>query len=243
MSVRVNMRTVRPAAVQRAALAALVVVGLGSQAALAAVFSNGSFEQPVVQGAVQVLSGDFLPGLTGGWQSMTAAGANGSNSLYQYNPDGNNWVKTSNGVQLLALNSAGTGGIQQVFDTTAGLTYQVSFDYSAISTGGNQTYHLAYEVDNGSTALDAAMVTPVELAVGTTGLGSLGMPNYATETFSFVAASSSSTIRFVSLEAPSGAFGTVIDNVSITVPEPAGLALLGIVAPLVLRRSRRNSIA
>jgi hypothetical protein len=240
--------------------ALLALAGIGGAAALApaasaAVFTNGGFEAPsaaAVTDRINVAAGAFLTG-TSGWQSTNFAGANSGNAIYSKAnaQHTNDFVKPSEGNQFLTLNLTGgtsnTGGVQQVFDTVAGQTYKITFDYSAISNGDNSIQRLSYEVDNGAVAATTA-VAPSILASGQASRDTTGAANLTTQpltmvTFNFVAASDTSTIRFVSLTSPPShnAFGPVIDNVTVAVPEPGSCVALGAAAAgtLLTRRRRR----
>jgi len=219
----------------------LAVVLAGAERSFGTVISNGSFELPVVTGdRITVGPGGYLVGASG-WQETALPGDNGSNV---YSNATNGWVVPSAGHQILALDNFAVGGVQQVIATTAGLPYVVTFAYSAIAMGDNSTQQLTYEIDNGATPINAAG-TPLPgasgtLSINTAGYGGLQFPPYVTESVSFIATGSSSTVRFLALTAPGNAYGPVVDNVSI-VPEPGTWVLLGIgVLGLAALRKRRR---
>ena len=194
----------------------------------------------------------FLTG-TDGWQSTNFPGANSGNAIYSKAnaSHGNDFVKPSEGNQFLTLNLTGgtsnMGGVQQVFDTIAGQQYNVFFDFSAISNGDNSIQRASYEVDDGSVAASTAVAPSIlssgQVSKDTTGFANLTTPALTTTAFNFTAASTTSTIRFVSLTSPPShnAFGPVIDNVRIVAPEPASVGLLALsgIGLLARRRSRR----
>jgi Protein of unknown function (DUF642)/PEP-CTERM motif len=153
----------------------------------------------------------------------------------------------SDGNQLVTLNNFALGGIQQAFDTTAGTSYALSFDYSAIADGSSTIQSASYEVDNGATSITAAG-TPLPGASGTasvdtTGTGFLAFPAYQTIMIDFTATSGTSTVRFLSQSIPpdGNAFGPVIDNVKLTAltPEPSSIVLIGLGAAGLLLGGRR----
>src|SRR5262245_39727032 len=127
-----------------------------------------------------------------------------------------NW-NSSNGTHSLDLiggTAVGTpiGGIQQTFDTIAGVTYQVSFDLAG----------------NPSAAFPPA-IKPLSVTVAgtthnytfdTTGKSYLAM-GWVTHTFTFVATGLSETINFVSNVGIPSFAGAALDNVSV-IPIPSG---------------------
>lgn len=116
--------------------------------------------------------------------------------------------ETSNGSNSLDLvGTGGIGGIQQTFDTTPGVTYRVSFDLAGNYGNPPVIKPLAVTI-NGVTT---------NFTFDTTGKSQFNM-GWTTHTLTFVAASTSSTINFVSDVTPAGGFlnaGAALDNVRI----------------------------
>ncbi len=136
---------------------------------------------------------------------------------------GSLWTAAS-GVNSVDLNGSKKGEIHQTLTTVAGQEYQFSFELAGNFQGGIAIKNLSVNIgSNGLYSFD------------TTGksAGNMGWTKYST---TFVAVSSATTLSFASNS--SGAYGPVIDNVSVTaVPEPeslamllAGLGLMGMIA-------------
>jgi choice-of-anchor C domain-containing protein len=152
------------------------------------------------------------------------------------------WVPSDGSNSLDLVGTGGIGGIQQTFDTTPGVTYRVSFDLAGNYAAPPIIKPLAVTI-NGVTT---------NFTFDTTGKSQFNM-GWTTHTLSFVAASNSSTINFVSDVTASGGTlnaGAALDNVRITpvttVPlswaQWAAAALLAL-AGLVLVRQRRMASA
>jgi choice-of-anchor C domain-containing protein len=131
-------------------------------------------------------------------------------------------VVASNGSESLDLvGSSGLGGIQQTFDTVPGVTYVVSFDLAGNPGAGPTIKPLAVTVDG---------VTH-NYTFDITGKTATNM-GWVTETFTFVATSTSATINFVSDVLESGGplnAGAALDNVHIA---PAGAVATSVPVPL-----------
>jgi hypothetical protein len=106
-------------------------------------------------------------------------------------------------------------GVAQTFGTTIGVTYTVSFGLSGENRSGDETL----TVSAGNVSLDY-VVTP-------NGLGDFQQP-FVTQTFKFVAASTTTTLSFIHTFGEGGNNDPLIDGVSVTaaVPEPEAYALL-----------------
>ncbi len=225
-----------------------VIAAIGCASANASSISNPSFELPVVTGVdrINVSAGNFFVG-SSGWQSTNLAGNNSGNAIYSNNT--NSWVVPADGNQIVALNNGALGGIQQVFATTPGVLYSLTFSYSAIADGSATVQSASYEVDNGATPINA-VGSPLTGASGTasvdiTGFGNLAFPAYQTITVPFTATGATSTIRILSDSIPptGNAYGPVVDNVTLTAltPEPSAFILggLGLAGLFIAARRRR----
>jgi len=103
----------------------------------------------------------------------------------------------------------------QTFDTTAGATYQVSFDLAANFYAGQVT----------KTVLVTAPGFSQSYTFSSTGRTAANM-GWATHTFAFVAPGTSSFVSFASQDVAGSAFGPALDNVTVQasaigVPEPS----------------------
>jgi choice-of-anchor C domain-containing protein len=213
-----------------AAFAALALGAgaFGGAASAANVLANGSFESPTcTSGYCNFGIGGDHPGSTTaitGWTITT-----NNVDIVQSNAG---WGAAQDGAHMLDLVGYGsTGAIQQTFATTAGKTYEVSFYYA------NNPY---------PAGADTAAVT-------VTGAGSL-LTSSVTHTDStasnmdwnhftgsFVADSSSATLAFNETQGGGNA-GVFLDNVSVSVPEPAtwSLMIMGVGAVGASLRNRRR---
>lgn len=198
----------------------------------AAAFQNGGFElgptAPVnfcgVCGAPYI--GTFFAPFTGitGWN--LTAGSVDIISLPGWLP--------SEGSRSIDLDGLSAGTLAQTFDTTPGLSYQVSFDLASNFYAG-QTI---------KTVLVSAPGFMQTYTFNSTGRTALNM-GWRTETFQFIAAGSSSTLSFASQDAASSAFGPALDNVRVNavgadVPEPATWLMAGMCLSMMIKKAGRR---
>lgn len=180
----------------------------------AEILVNGSFENPSVPA-------DAILTELEGWVVVSG------------NIDVASWTP-SHGEQSIDLAGNTIGAIEQSFNTSLGSTYTFSFDYS----------------DNPYVGSDSARVEILDalsesVLYSTTVYGPEGnsAESMMWQTFSdgVVASSSSSIIRFTSLNSNNyGSASVSLDNVSV-VPEPALVAMFGILSGLGLFIRRRFS--
>ena len=176
-----------------AAGVASVVATLGFAApALAAAFSNGSFETGADPGSFTQLNATDSASIPG-WTV----------SLGNLDYIGSYWT-ASNGVRSLDLNGTDAGQIQQTFDTVAGHTYLVAFDMAGNPDGGPTTKTMTVSVGGPATPY----------SFDTTGMTKSSM-GWQTMTYWFTAAGPSTTLSFTSTT-PGSAYGPALDNVVLT---------------------------
>lgn len=187
----------------RSLLVAAAAVALFPANASAAGFVNGSFESGIAPGSFTTVAGGNTTAITG-WEVT-------GNSVDYI---GSYWT-AQNLSRSIDLNGNGQGGIQQTFDTVAGVLYNVSFWLAGNPDGDPVTKSVLVGASGADSASYTFTFTGFDKA-------NMGWKNY---TYSFVAASSSTTLSFASQDATS--FGAALDNVSVAaVPEPATWAMM-----------------
>ncbi len=226
--------------------AAAAMLTLAARPAVAAPFTNGSFESPAL--TYPSVEFDDVRTPADGWFVPTA-GVNGlvwtvplirSFGLFDaHASDGNQFVTLQYGDRL--------GGIAQTFDTQPGQAYRVEFDLSATTASYNvstpvQTFTLTATAPGVSQDFN---FTTAGLLFGGNGIGTDPWTRHA---FDFVADGPSSTLTFLNrTHEQSSTFGTSLDNVtvqSLPVPEPAAMmpiVLAGAWRLLSRRRPTRDT--
>jgi choice-of-anchor C domain-containing protein len=175
------------------ATAASILVTIGFAApALAAAFTNGSFETGTDPGSFAELSSGDSTSIPGWTVSPT-------NIDYI----GTYWT-ASNGMRSLDLSGSNAGDIQQTFDTVAGHTYLVAFDLAGNPDGLPTTKTLTVAATGGPT-------TPYSFDVTGHTKTSMG---WQPQVYSFIATGASTILTFTSTTAT--AFGPALDNVVVT---------------------------
>lgn len=187
----------------RGLLAAVAAIAMLPSAANAAEFVNGSFEAGVPAGSFTTVAGGNSSSITG-WTVI-------GNSVDYI---GSYWT-AQNGARSIDLNGGAQGGIQQTFDTLAGVQYNVTFWLAGNADGAPITKNVLVNADGGTGGLFSFNSTGTSKA-------NMGWSKY---TYNFLAAGPTTTLSFASQDA--GAFGAALDNVSVAaVPEPATWALM-----------------
>ena len=120
---------------------------------------------------------------------------------------GTYWV-AQDGVMSIDMSGSDAGAISQTFATTIGNTYTVSFFLSGNPAGPPTVKTLDVSATGGTLS---------HYAFDTTA-STLTSMNWAAESYSFLATTSSTTLSFVSTTA--GPFGPAIDNVVVTETVP-----------------------
>jgi choice-of-anchor C domain-containing protein len=220
--------------VARLSFASLLLAFTASAAA--APFQNGSFE--VGAPACFVFNIPAGTNFTAGWTVSVG------NIDWDGPPPCS--VTPSNGTASLDLvGTGGIGGVQQTFDTVPGATYQVSFDLAGNPGAPPAIKPLTVTVAG----------TTHSYTFDITGHDANNM-GWTTQTFTFVASSTSATIDFVSdVTAAGGSLnaGATLDNVRIVnlsaasnLPVPlswaqwAAAAALALAGAFILGRRRRQ---
>jgi choice-of-anchor C domain-containing protein len=202
---------------QGCVLGALIVAG--ASPAVAAPFTNGSFEL-----------GSVNPG--GGWITLNSGSpAITGWEIFDGTIDyiGAYW-QAADGSRSLDLNgNDGPAGIRQTFDTIGGGTYQVSFALAGNPDGAPVTKSV--QVTSGGVS---------QLFAFTIAGASRADMGWAYHSLLFTAAGSSTTLSFLS-DTAGAYYGPALDDVSVTaVPEPATLSLVALGLAAVARARRRR---
>lgn len=255
--------------VRKYAIAASVVSALGSQTSVAQtnLVTNGTF---AVTGGSQsfrfTTSSGYVPAVSSTESLAAWSGAAGCDSVFiagspttEYNltymASLYNSTNSSNGFNMLsptggnfvAIDSyssyAGNPLSETITGLTSGATYSLTFSWaganldSATYSGGTQTYTPTTSQQDFQVTLGSQSHTTATVSVAQEGFS-----GWMTQTFSFVASSTSETLSFLAnVTDPGNSDGpvTLLSNVSLTrVPEPGGLAIVatGLLGLLPLRR-------
>ncbi len=240
------------------AAAMLFGSGLQTQARAGALVLNGSFEQTSLSNPGGYLCNDNGAGGCASnvtdWTSTCApAGPCGGHatpsSLLFAGTNGRAWnggiglagtiANSPDGGNFVALDGDSTyrsSIFQTIAGLTAGDTYQVSFFQAAAQqNGASQATTEQFAVSLGNTTGNSALMNDTQG----------GFVPWEKQTLSFVATSSQEVLNFLALGTPSGTPPVVLlDGVSIAVPEPGTIAMLGagLLGLVIARKRMRASV-
>lgn len=189
---------------------------------------NGSFENGNVSGAFSTLAAGSL-GLTG-WTIEEG----------QIDYIGSYW-EASDGSCSIDLNGFVAGTISQTFATEIGKTYYVTFDMSGNPDGNSSN------VNPEKNLLVQAAGQSAEFSFDSSD-STLSDMGWVTQTWSFVATDTTTTLSFTSLDVYSGGsswakdngYGAALDNVSVVAVPIPGSLLLSVIG-LGLARGRKRT--
>jgi len=182
------------------ALALITALSAVAVHASPSLITNGGFESSTFTGGFATY-GAGSTALTG-W-TIGGAGVDLINSLWQ----------PAAGSYSLDLSGPNSGTISQTFSTVVGQLYHVSFDMAGNPVGPDKSKMLMVSLSG----------TPF-YTFDSTGKTLTNM-GWTTKGFDFIAAGTSSTLAFASLNA--SAYGPALDNISVSaVPEPETYAML-----------------
>ena len=201
----------------------LILAGPGLACAAVNLVQDPGFETPVAPlDSFLVIPGS---GTIGPW-NVGGASVDVNNTEY---------IASAEGQQSIDLTgSPGAGSVSQMLSTAAGQEYVLRF-----AIAGNAAEDPDFPspvVKQMEVFWDGQLIDSPTF--DTTG-HSLASPGWIYLQYEVAATSTSSDLEFVSLT--SGATGPLLDDVSVTVPEPSSLALVGVGGLLMLRRSRRKA--
>ena len=193
-------------------------------------------------GAALIVNGDFeLTAIADGTFQEIGAGSDPLTgwtiSEFGVMKDHNRFGASSDGSTFLALESntygPGAGIISQSFATDVGYHYSLSFEYSALATTADTT--ITYALAGATLGPEAVPVFTFSNASGQV---------WRTETISFTANSTTTTLSFKGNGGLASIASSAIDNVSVdfvAIPEPGTFALIGGLLALcsVMVRRRR----
>lgn len=203
----------------------LVCLALASNA-FANLFSNGSFENPVIAGSQndgQIYYAYDLTGLTD-WASF-------GNVIVARNV--NSYWKGTDGSQYINLQFSTSNYIEQTIATVAGGTYRIKFDLSCDNLFGQ------WNRDDCTLGVSLNGTTLNTFKPSTDAAQTLTWDSISLD---FTATSSSSSIRFFDAANFTNFVGPMLDNVSVeAVPEPASILALTFGSfALIVNRKRRK---
>ncbi len=201
-------------------LSSLVLLSMGTAAnAATSLISNGSFED-------QASNGDGLGGFLG-WTTSGSLSAETATSSF--------WDLTPSDGTYHALWTVG-GYVEQTFATVIGASYDVTYDWALGVNGTNtRTGSTSVRVSTDNFSSDNTLVYTSPTYDETQDEDISGWHSQST---SFVATGTSTTIRFGSTLSSGAQADTMMDNI-VVVPEPSSAVFLGLAGCSLLLLRRR----
>ena len=201
-----------PARLTRCAAVAIVSLLVAIPIAQANLINNPSFESPDIAGNQMYTTASQMDAVN--WPISAGEITLVDGSFGTVAADGDQWLSLESNPGTIGVD----GAISQTFNTVPGRLYDVSFAYSALSDGAITSWTLGYGVAG-----------PTEnVVINATGVPSLTLVSWATETYQFQAIGATTTLSFLGDQQRNGFFGSAIDNVSVTLvtPEPSTLTMM-----------------
>jgi choice-of-anchor C domain-containing protein len=191
-----------------------------------------------------IVNGSFENGSFNSAPFDTLGAGNSSMTGWTIGSDSIDWIgsywQPGDGLRSVDLSGNGLGSVKQDFSAVIGQRYTVSFLLAGNPDGGPSTKSVGVDV-NGN-----FQIFTFPLAGATK-----GNMHWTPESFSFIANTTTETLKFTSLTCADGganacAFGPALDNVSVSaVPELStwGMMLLGFagIGMIAYRRARKAS--
>jgi choice-of-anchor C domain-containing protein len=202
-----------------AATVIMTLALLGTSAALAAPFQNGSFEYFTVTDFTPYPNIYAVPYGSTGITNWTAIGATSTDSIELINKS---YWQAADADWSLDLNGVVPGGIKTTFETVKDTTYKVTFYMSGNFDGDNATSpsrQLRVQA-TGSDYEDYTFSKPSDW--------DRNNMRWAKMEYDFTATGSETTLSFISLETTNQNAGPALDKVQLSVvPLPGAIWLLG----------------
>jgi choice-of-anchor C domain-containing protein len=180
-------------------------IALGGLAAIAFAGTTLAAFTGLTNGSFEDIGGTYVPNASG-FQQLDAP--NASIDGWTVDAGSVDWIGTywpaPDGAMSIDMSGADAGTLSQIFDTTIGNTYTVSFLLSGNPAGEPAIKTLDVSATGGTVGTYNHDTTGTDLTTMV----------WTPQTYTFLATSESTTLSFISTTA--GAFGPAIDNVVVT---------------------------